>query len=118
MIEAVEAWAEQHPEHVHIVACDDSSFMTSDLVMIECRDGDQQWMGTSVYYLPQCADEVAWFFLYPGHVLALLHVLTDLDIKARTMADPLRRMLFAAYDKRRVKPVVGVDGTGSACAGG
>jgi len=76
--ERVTTWAEQYPEDVHIVRCDDAMFASSILVLIDHRS-KKEYFGTSVVYIPQCQGEPANFFLYPGDRRALLQALNKLD---------------------------------------
>ena len=62
---AVETWAKDYPDDVRIAGCDDTYFMSSDLVLIE-HQSKNKYMGTTVVYIPQ-RGEPAEFFLYPGH---------------------------------------------------
>ena len=76
LMQAVEEWAETQPAgYVRIVRCDDSSYMGSDLVLIEHKNKDE-YMGTTVIYIPQnCVTPPAEFFLYPSHARELCKVL-------------------------------------------
>ncbi len=83
---AMTKWAKRQPKgHVHLVSCDDSSHMGSDLWLIEHKT-ESTYMGTTVIYLPQDLNSRE-FFLYPYNVAQLNRVLTKIE-KA---AAPIRR---------------------------
>lgn len=65
-IEKARRIAKRNKGHVQIVHCDDSAFTTSAILLVD-HENDDQYMGTTVIYLPQnqgCREE---FFLYPDH---------------------------------------------------
>lgn len=73
-IVAMEKFCEKHKD---IIECgvDDSSFAGSRLFFIP-HDNGQEYMGTSVLYIPQCTGEDATeFFLYPGNLNELMDAL-------------------------------------------
>ena len=62
---------------------DDDMFMSSDLFLVPSMYNDPKlgsdFMGTSVYYLGQCEQKEAVFFLYPGHARQLINVLKQIE---------------------------------------
>lgn len=81
---AVEKWAKKFPNDVQIIGCDDDSFMSSNLVLIEHKS-EKAFMGTTVVYIPQNNGPVQQFFLYPGHLENFLDVLTIIKKKTTIM---------------------------------
>lgn len=69
-----ETFADEHPDDVQIVGVDDASFSSSFLVLVNRRD-DEEFMGTTVYYIPQNAGTGAEFFLYGQHRKGLIKAL-------------------------------------------
>lgn len=59
---------------VKVAYCDDSHFMSSDLVLVSSEAHDY-WMGVNVFYVPQIGEPISQFFLYPGHLDSLLQAL-------------------------------------------
>jgi len=85
---AAEQFAADHRDHVRIVPVDDDVFATSVLVLVDHRN-DQEYMGTSVLFIPQCGGSSARFFLYPNHRRALLRSLQDIEARwGRTKPRP------------------------------
>lgn len=83
LMEAVEEWACSHKGHVRVVGCDDDYHASSLLVLIEHKSKDQ-YMGTTVVFIPQCTGEKPIrFFLYPGHRLDLMTALLEIDVASR-----------------------------------
>ena len=82
LIEKIEKWVEkQDREKVVFCSCDDSMFMSSDLLMFHHIWTDQKtkkkncW-GTSVVLLTQDGQPPTEFFLYPGHAQGLIDSLS------------------------------------------
>lgn len=78
LMEKIEKWSEkQDPEVVVFSGCDDTMFMSSDLLLVHHIWTDQKtkkkncW-GTSVVLLTQDGQPPAEFFLYPGHTKGLI----------------------------------------------
>jgi hypothetical protein len=97
LMQRIEKWAAQFPHDVRVVGCDDSYHSGSDLVLIEHRTRDQ-YMGTTVVYLPQCSgDPPAQFFLYPGHRDDLVCALQSVRAASR----PVERAQQATERRKR-----------------
>ena len=73
-MERAEEFAKKYPEDIQVVGVDDATFSSSVLVLINHRT-DKEFMGTSVYYIPQNGGTGAEFFLYRGHRKELLSAL-------------------------------------------
>lgn len=82
LMNEVREWAEQYPDDVQIVSCDDSAFCGSILVLIEHK-AEKRYMGTTVVFIPQCTGEQPIeFFLYPEHRRALQTALNKIATTA------------------------------------
>lgn len=82
MAGTISNYAEKHPEEVICLGCDDTAHASSDLILVT-HEADEKFMGTTVLMFPQCDGRPpAEFFLYPGHLDALLEALQA--IKKRT----------------------------------
>jgi hypothetical protein len=65
--EKIDKWAQKYPEDVAITGIDDTSFTSSDVVMVLHRVGKRVW-GTTVYVVTQCDGQTPIeFFMYPNH---------------------------------------------------
>ena len=83
LMKRVERWAKKYPEEVTIVGCDDAYFAGSTIVLIEHRT-EKSYMGTSMYYIPQCTGEApTQLFLYPWHRTNLIAALRKLGKKRK-----------------------------------
>lgn len=78
-MEAADKWHKDHPE-AEIVGVDDSSFMSSSLVLIPHEDA-HRYIGCSVHFIPQNDDPPVQFFLYPGHLECLKAALERIEIR-------------------------------------
>lgn len=75
---AIEKWAKRRPE-IKIVGVDDSHFASSSLVLVP-HALDDEYMGTTVLYIPQCSGEKPIeFFMYPSHRSQLLTALSEME---------------------------------------
>jgi len=79
-MEEADAFAEKHPDKIHVVPVDDSWFSSSSLYLVD-HHNEKEFMGTSVVYIPQNGGDGAEFFLYPGHRRALMDALALIDKK-------------------------------------
>ncbi len=70
--ERVYEYIKTHPEII-VVPCDDSHFMSSDIVLVPHPD-----MGITAIYIPQCCCSINKLFLYPGHANALVSAINKL----------------------------------------
>lgn len=71
----VEEWIKKYPHDIQLVQCDDSVHASSSLILFEhkCKN---DYMGTTVVYIPQCTGEQPIeFFLYPDNVTSLIKAL-------------------------------------------
>jgi len=59
----VDKFASKHTDMISL-RCDDSYFCSSRLYLIPHETNDR-FMGTTVFYIPQCTGEQNQFFLYP-----------------------------------------------------
>jgi hypothetical protein len=100
LMESVEKWAERFPDDVHILGCDDSMYMGSDIVLIEHKT-PSSWHGVTAVIIPQCGDPVAQVFLYPSHVGGVLRALQGIHKKSRVL---LKRAQGIALAKRKKSP--------------
>ena len=76
---AVEKWAEEYPDYVTIVNCDDSYHSGSRLVIFEHK-APKYYMGTTVIFIPQCTGEPPTeFFLYPEERSIFIRALQALN---------------------------------------
>jgi len=78
----VRRWAKRYPQDVRMIYCDDSTFCSSALVFIEHRAAEN-YMGTTVIYIPQFGGAPAQFFLYPSHRISLSRALRQIATQAR-----------------------------------
>jgi hypothetical protein len=109
LMQEIEAFAKKHPDIV-ISGVDDDSHSSSDIVFIPHRDKHYCW-GITVVYVPQSASGLsglatspAVFFLYPGHLKALLATLNGLAKMIRSYGDrKLEGIHRSSFD--RFKPV-------------
>jgi len=76
-------FAEKYPTHVRVCACDDSSFMTMDLVLIDHRSVYVH-MGTTMILVSQHGDYKE-AFLYPNHRGGLLRALGEIHARGRKL---------------------------------
>lgn len=68
-------------EGLHVLSCDDSYHASSDIYLIEHRDGDYYW-GTTVVVVTQCDGvPLKEFFLYGSHTDPLLTQLLKIQKK-------------------------------------
>lgn len=94
----IERYAKRHPGQVIPLMCDDTYHATSDLVLVTHEIQDD-WMGVTVMMIPQCDGRPpAEFFLYPGHVNALLQELRKIQKRTRTIKGRER-----AWERRDVR---------------
>ena len=89
--EVFEKHAEIEPGQVVSLGCDDSHHASSDLVLVT-HEAKAKWMGVTVVMIPQCDGKPpAQFFLYPGHVDALVDALHLIQMRSKEVADAERR---------------------------
>lgn len=72
VIDGIEHYAEKHPE-IKVVPCDDTHHSSSILVLVP-----HPTMGITIIFVPQLTTENNQFFLYPNHLRALMHELTEM----------------------------------------
>lgn len=83
LMRAVRRWAKPYKNDVKVVGCDDDFHASSSLVLIEHKAEDQ-YMGTTVVFIPQCTGEKPTrFFLYPRHRTELIMSLMAMDAYSR-----------------------------------
>lgn len=95
LMDAVEEWAKGFPDDVRVVVCDDDVHATSLLVSIGhcCRlPGREQYMGTSVVFIPQCALNLtpSVFFLYGSARKEMIRVLQEISLAATQLGERKR----------------------------
>lgn len=81
LIQRVQEWALAFPDDVSLVGCDDARHTSSLLVLVQHkRRSDGDFMGTSVVFVAQAADdEPTEFFLYPEHQNQLMRTLAAIN---------------------------------------
>jgi hypothetical protein len=99
----IQKWAKKYPDDVRIIGCDDSTFSSSCLVLIEHKSKDQ-YMGTTVVYIPQCTGEKPIeFFLYSSHRDNLIEALLCINRQAKVVqkAETIKRD-FVEKEQRNI----------------
>lgn len=76
LMEAADAFAEQHPDRVFLSRIDDTVFSSSTLMLLTNegldQNGDPEFFGVSAYVIPQNSGEPQEFFMYPQHIEELI----------------------------------------------
>lgn len=98
-IERVERWAKGRPQ-VRLTWCDDTSFMSSLLVLIE-HAAYRRYMGTSLMVIPQNGESPTMVFLYPSHTERLIDTLLDIRKVARPLEAQDRYDEKKAHDRQQ-----------------
>lgn len=72
-IEAADKLAKKYHGKIKSFGCDDQNFTSSSLFLVDASSELGGVHGTWVFFFPQCSgDPISRFFLYPGHMEALL----------------------------------------------
>jgi hypothetical protein len=104
-MEVADKFAEKHPDAVRVVGVDDDHFSSSSLVLIAHEDPEYYFMGTSATFIAQCSGEKPIeFFLYPGHVEALIEALQHFKKMHDThqgKKSVARRRMRARFERER-----------------
>ena len=92
LMQRVERWAEKHPSEVKITNCDDDHHSSSALVLIEHRCTND-YMGTTVVFIPQCTGESPIrFFLYPNSRDCLVDCLREIARESKPVEKRSRKI--------------------------
>ena len=84
-LDKVYEWAKKHPNDVYFAQCDDSSFMSSDIILVDHKTKDN-YMGITAVVVPQCQDPVVTVFFYPGHIAMLKTIIDRKILEARKLS--------------------------------
>lgn len=97
----VERFAKRYPNDVWLVRCDDAHHASSDLILVDHKTRDQ-YMGTTVVYVPQCTGEKPiQFFLYPSHRFRLAGALDTISRLAKPVTRRERVALLQQSKRSR-----------------
>ena len=75
----------KYPDYVLPCGCDDSHFMSSDLILIQHKT-PTEWMGITMLFIAQNGDPPAQMFLYPGHAKTLIGALKKCEAEQKRLA--------------------------------
>ena len=99
LMQALESYVKRHgKDGLQLLTCDDDAFMSSDLLLVP-HESDDQWMGVTMVLCEQ-TKAPREFFLYPGHVDALVTALQGCQQRARRkQALTQLRELWSDYER-------------------
>lgn len=82
-VKRIVKFASKNPEVID-VCCDDHIFSSSNIFLIP-HSTKKKFMGVTMLFVPQCAEEQNIMFLYPGHLDNLIKQLTKLQKEQRKL---------------------------------